>query len=277
MRFEVLWRDAEIAALKQGDPAAWEECRAEQAQLREEFGFVAACNLGETEMDEDRLARLRTIAARGWTRFLDDGLGLSEEERRRQVARPVPATESLLADKPQHLIPQHGVVPDYLAAGFRQAAPRHAFNQGELHNLSIRRGTLTQEERFKINEHVMQTILMLRRLPLPPALRNVPAIAGAHHERLDGEGYPVGLHAEDLDISQRILAVADVFEALTARDRPYKPGKTLAETQEIMRGMARHGHLDPALVELLQESGAVADYARRQGIGQTAESSLSCC
>lgn len=269
-RFEVLWRDAEIAALRQGDASAWERCRAEQARLQDDFAFVAACNQGETEMDDTRRERLRAIAAQGWTRFFDDGLGLSEAERRRHAARPAPTPEALLADKPDHLIPQHGVVPDYRAAGFRHAAPRYAFDQGELHNLSIHRGTLTEEERFKINEHVMQTILMLRRLPLPPGLHDVAKIAGAHHEQLNGGGYPVGLRAEQLDISQRILAVADVFEALTARDRPYKSGKSLAETRDIMRAMAQRGHLDPALVELLSESGVAAAYGDRHGMSEAA-------
>lgn len=266
-RFEILWRDAEIAALReaQADTGDANERReAAQRALTEDFAFVAECNLGTTVMDAKRLHRLQAIAARRWTRHFDDSLGLSAEELTRHGdGPPPPVEESLLADKPSHRIPQPGLAPDYLAAGFKAAAPVYAFDFGELHNLSVPRGTLTAEERFKINEHVMQTILMLRRLPLPHGLRHVPEIAGAHHEHLSGGGYPVGLTAAELTLPQRILAVADVFEALTAADRPYKTAKTAAEALTIMRGMARQGHLDGDVVELLEESGIAQGYLER--------------
>lgn len=269
-RFEVLWRDAEITALREShsDAAGADERReAAQRVLREEFEFVAQCNLGTTVIDDDRLDRLRAIAARRWTRHFDDRLGLSAEELARHGdGPPPPVEERLLADKPSHRIPQPGVVPDYLAAGFKVAAPAHAFNFGELHSLSVPRGTLTAEERFKINEHVMQTILMLRRLPLPHGLRHVPEIAGAHHEHLNGGGYPIGLTAAELTLPQRILAAADAFEALTAADRPYKTAKTAEEALAIMRDMVRQGHLDGDVVELLDRSGIAAAYTGRLAV-----------
>jgi HD-GYP domain-containing protein (c-di-GMP phosphodiesterase class II) len=108
--------------------------------------------------------------------------------------------------------------------------PEYAYNRGELHNLTVRYGTLTDEERFKINEHIVQTICMLDALPLPDRLANVPRLAGTHHERMDGNGYPCRLTGEDMSIPEKIMAIADVFEALTAVDRPYKRGKTLSST-----------------------------------------------
>jgi HD-GYP domain-containing protein (c-di-GMP phosphodiesterase class II) len=266
-RFEILWRDAEIVELQEaraGLAGAAERRGTAHRALIEDFGFVAECNLGSTVMDADRLGRLREIADRRWIRHFDDRLGLSADELARQGERASPqAEEKLLDDKPSHRIPQPGVVPDYLAAGFKAAAPSYAFDFGELHNLSVRHGTLTAEERFKINEHVMQTILMLRSLPMPSGLSHVPDIAGAHHEHLDGGGYPRGLAAGELSISQRILAVADIFEALTAADRPYRSATTATEALVIMQDMVRRGHLDGDLVDLLDQSGIAAAHTER--------------
>ena len=91
---------------------------------------------------------------------------------------------------------------------------------------SIARGTLTAEERYKINEHIVQTIVMLGQLPFPRHLREVPEIADNHHEKMDGTGYPRQLRGEDMSVLARIMAIADVFEALTAVDRPYKKGSS---------------------------------------------------
>jgi hypothetical protein len=120
---------------------------------------------------------------------------------------------------------------------------------------------LVDEERFKINEHIVQTICMLDALPLPDRLANVPRLAGTHHERMDGAGYPCGLTAADMGIPERIMAVADVFEALTAVDRPYKEGKTLSESLEIMARMVDEGHIDRAVFELFVRSGTYKRYA----------------
>ncbi len=136
-------------------------------------------------------------------------------------------------------------------------------NDDELKNLSIRRGTLTADEREIINNHVRLTIKMLEKLPFPRKLRQVPLFAGMHHEKLDGSGYPRGINAVDIPIPARVLAIADVFEALTAADRPYKPGKMLSESVRILELMVRDGHLDGDLCDLLVESGLVADYACR--------------
>jgi len=137
------------------------------------------------------------------------------------------------------------------------------YNRGELHNLSISRGTLTAEERYKINDHMVQTIVMLGALPFPRHLRAVPEIAGGHHEKMDGTGYPKRLDGDQLSPLARMMAIADIFEALTAADRPYKPGKTLAEALSIMANMRQDQHIDPELFTLFLRSGVHQDYARR--------------
>jgi hypothetical protein len=106
--------------------------------------------------------------------------------------------------------------------------------ENELQNLTIVAGTLTGEERDIINYHIVATIKMLEALPWPKHLRNVPEFAGGHHERMDGKGYPKGLTKDQMSLQARMLGLADVFEALTAADRPYKSGKTLSEALKIM-------------------------------------------
>jgi HD-GYP domain-containing protein (c-di-GMP phosphodiesterase class II)/HAMP domain-containing protein len=132
----------------------------------------------------------------------------------------------------------------------RTSKVRHALEADEVTNLTIRRGTLNEAEREIIQQHVVLTMRMLEALPWPRELRQVPAIAGAHHERVDGTGYPLGLHAAQLSVQARILGLADVFEALTAKSRPYKPGRTLTETLEILDAMSKEGHIDPGLYEV---------------------------
>lgn len=133
----------------------------------------------------------------------------------------------------------------------------------DVRNLSISRGTLLPEERLIINGHMVQTIKMLESLPFPRNLRRVPEYAGGHHEKMDGTGYPKGIYAGDMSIPARIMAIADVFEALTANDRPYKKAKKLSETMRIMGFMKRDNHLDPDLLDHFVRSGVYLDYARR--------------
>jgi HD-GYP domain-containing protein (c-di-GMP phosphodiesterase class II) len=133
----------------------------------------------------------------------------------------------------------------------------------EIDNLSIARGTLTEEERLVINGHMVQTIRMLENLPFPRDLQRVPEYAGGHHETMDGRGYPKGIYAGDMSIPARVMAIADVFEALTANDRPYKKGKTLSESMAIMGRMKQGNHLDPELFDLFVSSGVYRRYAER--------------
>lgn len=137
-------------------------------------------------------------------------------------------------------------------------------NEEEMVNLSVRKGTLNDEERQIINNHVALTQKMLARLPFPRKLGRVPAIAAMHHERLDSSGYPNGLGAAEIPLQARILAVADVFEALTAADRPYKPGKKLSESIRILSAMVGDNHLDGDVCDLLIRSGLVQEYSREK-------------
>jgi hypothetical protein len=131
----------------------------------------------------------------------------------------------------------------------------------EAANLGIVKGTLNDEEREIINYHATATIRLLEELPFPKHMKNVPAIAGSHHERMDGEGYPNRLHRHQISMQGRILGLADVFEALTAKDRPYKPGRTLTESLDILERMRDEGHIDPDLHELFVRERLYLRYA----------------
>jgi len=134
----------------------------------------------------------------------------------------------------------------------------------EIQNLSISRGTLTEHERRVINAHMVHTVNILAALPFPPHLRRVPEYATGHHEKMDGTGYPRGIYAGDMSIPSRIMAVADVYEALTATDRPYKQPKKLSEVMFIMGKMKEQHHLDPEVFDLFIESGIYRKYAEQQ-------------
>jgi len=140
---------------------------------------------------------------------------------------------------------------------------RPLLSDDEVDNLCISRGTLTEAERLIINGHMVQTIKMLEALPFPRNLRRVPEYAGGHHEKMDGGGYPKGIYAGDMSIPARMMAVADVFEALTAQDRPYKKAKTLSETMKIMAFMKVDNHLDPVLFDFFITSGVYRRYAEQ--------------
>jgi HD-GYP domain-containing protein (c-di-GMP phosphodiesterase class II) len=143
------------------------------------------------------------------------------------------------------------------------AGPRTLLSMEELDNLSVRRGTLTAAERKIINDHMVHTLDMLEALPWPQHLRNVPHIAGTHHERMDGTGYPRGLKKAEIAAPGRMMAIADVFEALTAQDRPYKPPKPVSESLRIMAAMSRDHHIDHELFALFIRAGVWRDYATR--------------
>jgi HD-GYP domain-containing protein (c-di-GMP phosphodiesterase class II) len=131
----------------------------------------------------------------------------------------------------------------------------------EVRNLTIRAGTLTDEERKVINHHIVATIRMLEALPWPRHLTNVPEYAGGHHERMDGKGYPRGLTREQMSVQARCMGIADIFEALTAKDRPYKKGKSLSESLEILGRMKQNGHIDPDLFDIFVRKGVYRKYA----------------
>jgi hypothetical protein len=272
MRFEVLKRDAQIAywrELAQGGNQQQQQriLDVTLAQLDDDFQFVASCNEGAELMDPAKAARLKQLAAKTWQRTLSDRIGISHDELQRKMVEPdaaLPVMENLLADKTEHLIPRlerDKIAPDN-PWGFKVDVPQFLYNRGELYNLCVGRGTLTAEERFKINEHMIQTIIMLEKLPFPRHLSRVPEIAGGHHEKMDGSGYPKRLHQQQMSLPARMMAIADIFEALTARDRPYKSGKKLSEALDIMRVMRNNHHIDAALFALFLRSGVYLDYAR---------------
>jgi HD-GYP domain-containing protein (c-di-GMP phosphodiesterase class II) len=131
----------------------------------------------------------------------------------------------------------------------------------EIENLAITQGTLTDRERDIINNHAAVTLKMLRQLSYPHKIEKIPEIAGAHHEKPDGSGYPQGLSGEQLGLQSKILALADVFEALTARDRPYKKATSLSESIQIMQNMAEHNHIDSDLFKIFVQERVYLDYA----------------
>lgn len=133
----------------------------------------------------------------------------------------------------------------------------------ELYNLSIVRGTLTKEERWIINNHINVTIDMLKSLPYPRSLSRVPEYACGHHERMDGTGYPRGLKREEMSVPARIMGIADIFEALTSKDRPYKKAKTLSESLEILGRMRVNNHIDPDLFDIFIREKIYLKYAEK--------------
>lgn len=276
-RFEVLKRDADVAYWK-GLAEGFDEVPLRKRRdtttrmLDEEFAFVARCNSGDEALAAADVEHLQQIAHRRWTRTLDDRLGLSKAELDRVNGlpeRPLPAEEPLLADRPEHIVARHDSAR-YRPGnpwGFSMAAPEALYDRGELHNLTVPSGTLTAEERFKINEHIVETILMLERLPFPPDLSSVPEIAGGHHETMDGKGYPRGLGAAALSVDARIIAIADIFEALTAHDRPYKTPHSTEEALAMMRTLCARQVIDTDLFDLFVACGAWREEATQSDDG----------
>ncbi|MBT9513137.1 MAG: GAF domain-containing protein [Acidovorax sp.] len=223
-RFEVLKRDAELAALRrQLSLRPVVDARAEGQELQglqqeihtleDERNFLRRCNTGTEAMRPEDQQRVRDIAVmRHWR-------------------------------NPQ------GVQTSFLTAE-------------EVENLTIRAGTLTQAERDTINYHIVATIKMLETLPWPRHLKNVPEYAGGHHERMDGKGYPRGLTREQMSLQARMMGIADIFEALTAADRPYKSGMTLSQALAIMCRMRDNGHIDPDLFEVFVREGVYLRYGQ---------------
>jgi len=273
MRFEVLKRDAEIEMLKGlldgGDAVELGKIFEDRiAQLDEDYAFVAECNVGGEFMADEKVDRIKEIAKLKWTRTLSDRIGISYDEAKRKERDEepsLPVVESLLDDRYDHIIirEEHDLLPPDNKWGFDMTVPEHKFNLGEVYNLCIGRGTLTEEDRYKINDHIVQTIIMLESLPFPKHLKRVPEYAGGHHEKMDGTGYPRKLEKKDMTIPARIMAIADIFEALTAADRPYKAPKKLSDSVKIMSFMKKDAHIDDELFELFLTSGVYKDYAEK--------------
>lgn len=224
-RFEVLKRDAEIAALRQqleqrnkvnpeAEAAIWSDYRVALDALEDDKVFLRSTNIGAEKTDDQAITRVRAIAGSRVWRNVD------------------------------------GVETEFLTSN-------------ELENLTIRAGTLTQAERNTINHHIVATIKMLEKLPWPKHLRKVPEYAGGHHERMDGKGYPKGLTRDQMSVQARVMGIADIFEALTASDRPYKPGMKLSQAMGIMHRFKMNGHIDPDLFDVFVKEQVYLRYAEK--------------
>jgi len=224
-RFEVLKRDQEIAALR--SQLALRECKNPGA----EAALWTDCRTKISALDADR-EFLRKINL-GAEFMQDADLQRVREIGTGKVWRNVAGVES-----------------EFLSSD-------------ELENLTIRSGTLTSAERDTINYHIVATIKMLEQLPWPKHLRNVPEYAGGHHERMDGKGYPKGLTREQMSVQARVMGIADIFEALTARDRPYKQGMKLSQAMDIMHKFKLNGHIDPDLFDVFVNEGVYLRYAQQ--------------
>jgi HD-GYP domain-containing protein (c-di-GMP phosphodiesterase class II) len=158
-----------------------------------------------------------------------------------------------------------GEIEQTLRESLRQleSGTANFLTQDEIKNLTISKGTLTDEERETINHHIVATIDMLEALPWPKHLENVPEYAGGHHERMDGKGYPNRLTREQMSVQARVMGIADIFEALTAKDRPYKPPKTLTESLSILGRMKLDGHIDPDLFDVFVRKKVYLRYAEQ--------------
>ncbi|MBP3346306.1 MAG: HD domain-containing protein [Alphaproteobacteria bacterium] len=251
-RFEILRRDAHIDYLKKRlqntdtQENLQKEFVARVRQLEDDYEFIARCNIGDIPMTEDDIARLENIAKIRFMRYFNRMLGLSWAERNSIADTELyshPSLENLIQNREDQV-----------------TAP---YNHGELYNLRIRNGTINKQEREKINEHIVVTIDMLKALPFPKELSNVVEYAGSHHERIDGKGYPNGLTGSQMSIPAKIMAIADIFEALTSTDRPYKEPKKLSSALAILKELSETGHIDRDLYEVFVSNKVYEDYAEQ--------------
>lgn len=226
-KFEVIKRDLQVQYLEEKVKIASSRAKNKRAKLME----ADAAHQARMKKIEEDIAFIKTCNIGG--EFMED----AKIERLKQIG--------------QQKIRMEG-------------AELPLLTDNEIYNLSIRRGTLTDEERIVIQNHVVLTIKMLEKLPWPKKLSRVTEWAGGHHEKLDGSGYPKGLKAADLTTQARIMAVADIFEALTAADRPYKPGKKISECIKILLFMVKDNHIDKDIVDFFITSGLVQEYARKE-------------
>ncbi len=130
----------------------------------------------------------------------------------------------------------------------------------EYEKLSVRKGTLTKDEIGKMQEHAQTSYNILSSLTFPKKYKNIPIYASLHHEKLNGKGYPFHYTAEQIPFPARIIAIADIFEALTATDRPYKKGKTIMETLTILAKMASNNEIDSSILDVLIDSNYIFEY-----------------
>jgi HD-GYP domain-containing protein (c-di-GMP phosphodiesterase class II) len=270
-RFEVVLRDAEIRYFKsliEGVPQqeAYKEFEITKKKLQDDFEFVARLNTGDREVTDDDCKRLHSISTLRWERNFSKFLGLSWQEKeqisKKDKEENLPVTEQLLSDAKEHKISRSEKdFKLYQKENIKMNIPELLYNKGEVYNLCIPMGTITEEEKFKIQEHVVHTLKILRELPWSDKLKNIVEDAANHHEHIDGSGYPRSLQGEELSIPARIMAIADIFEAITATDRPYKKTNTLSQTLMIIAQMARVKKIDSEIFKLFIEEKIYLKYA----------------
>ncbi len=224
-RFEVLKRDVEIDALRQ------------KLALRPCVNPLAEANI--------RASRQTEIESLDADRDFLRAMNIGSESTQESALQRVRAIGSQ-----RRWRDVSGVETEFLTAD-------------ELENLTVRAGTLTVAERNTVNHHIVSTIKMLEQLPWPKHLLNVPEFAGGHHERMDGKGYPRGLTREQMSVQARVMGIADIFEALTASDRPYKPGMKLSQAMGIMNKFKANGHIDPDLFDIFFQKEVYKRYAEQ--------------
>ncbi|RTL56418.1 MAG: GAF domain-containing protein [Rhodocyclaceae bacterium] len=222
-RFEVLKRDAEIQALRK------------QLALREKQDAQAEAYIWKDCHEEIRVLE----DEREFLRKCNIG-GEAMKDEDQQKVRTIGTSHRWRNPD--------GVLTEFLSSE-------------EIENLSIKAGTLTQKEREIINYHIVATIKMLEQLPWPKHLKNVPEFAGGHHERMDGKGYPKGLTKEQMSVQARAMGIADIFEALTAKDRPYKAPMKVSQAVSILSNFAKGGHVDPDLFQVFIKEKIYLKYA----------------
>jgi HD-GYP domain-containing protein (c-di-GMP phosphodiesterase class II) len=230
-RFEVLKRDLEIATAKK-------------------------------KIELLRQAGLDEVAARERLAQIDQTLrdGLHQLDSDREFLRHCNVGGEAMSPEAQERVNRIGIGHKWIDVS---GGTVDFLTQDEIRNLTIARGTLTKEERETINHHIVATIKMLEGLRWPKHLLKVPEYAGGHHERMDGKGYPRGLKKEQMSVQARVMGIADIFEALTAKDRPYKRGKTLSESLKILGNFKLNGHIDPDLFDIFVRKKIYLRYAEQ--------------
>lgn len=223
-RFEILKRDAEIASLRARLALGANISADDETRIATELDE----RLKKFELDRELIRRVNVGG---------EAMKPEDQERVREIAK-------------YRWVGPDGEEQDFLS-------------EDEVKNLCVRAGTLTEEERQIINNHISMTIRMLESLPWPRDLHNVPEYAGGHHERMDGKGYPRGLRGDQMSLQARMMAIADIFEALTAKDRPYKTGKSLSESLRILGGFKERQHIDPDLFDLFVRRKVYLEYANK--------------
>lgn len=225
------------------------DAKIEIAKRDLELSLAGPLYLASHQQDQAQVALLQQQLAKG----------LADLDSQREFLRKANIGGEFMDKSDQQRVADFGRQQQIRIAGQQQ----NLLSDNEIYNLSIARGTLTAEERQIINRHMDITVDMLESLPFPKHLQRVPEFACGHHEKMDGSGYPKGLHKEQMSVPARMMAIADIFEALTASDRPYKEGKPLSECLAIMGRMKQSQHIDPDLFDIFIDQKVYLQYARQ--------------